>query len=115
MMRYSSWVCGSSWLLTCLSLFIFFFMHKTAYVIRISDWSSDVCSSDLLYSGSTLLADTVGGHSAVDPRLPALAFLQSAGRPDHLPRGTIITTRSEERSVGKECVSTCSSRGSAYH
>src|SRR3546814_7965701 len=47
-----------------------------------------------LYSGSTLLADTVGGHSAVDPRLPALAFLQSAGRPDHLPRGTII--RSEE-------------------
>src|SRR3546814_8236318 len=27
--------------------FIFFFKHKTAYGIRISDWSSDVCSSDL--------------------------------------------------------------------
>src|SRR3546814_16255647 len=26
---------------------VFFFKHKTAYVVRISDWSSDVCSSDL--------------------------------------------------------------------
>src|SRR3546814_8456506 len=30
------------------SLFIFFFKQKTAYEMRISDWSSDVCSSDLL-------------------------------------------------------------------
>src|SRR3546814_3035769 len=29
------------------SLFIFFFKQKTAYEMRISDWSSDVCSSDL--------------------------------------------------------------------
>src|SRR3546814_4529739 len=29
-------------------LFIFFFKQKTAYEMRISDWSSDVCSSDLL-------------------------------------------------------------------
>src|SRR3546814_6035895 len=29
-------------------LFVFFFNQKTAYVIRISYWSSDVCSSDLL-------------------------------------------------------------------
>src|SRR3546814_8945161 len=28
-------------------LFIFFFKQKTAYEMRISDWSSDVCSSDL--------------------------------------------------------------------
>src|SRR3546814_6518929 len=28
-------------------LFLFFFKHKTAYEMRISDWSSDVCSSDL--------------------------------------------------------------------
>src|SRR3546814_7453123 len=27
---------------------VFFFKHKTAYEMRISDWSSDVCSSDLL-------------------------------------------------------------------
>src|SRR3546814_12178079 len=30
-------------------LFLFFFKQKTAYEMRISDWSSDVCSSDLLY------------------------------------------------------------------
>src|SRR3546814_20754170 len=29
--------------------FFFFFKQKTAYELRISDWSSDVCSSDLLY------------------------------------------------------------------
>src|SRR3546814_8557303 len=31
-----------------LLLFFFFFKHKTAYEMRISDWSSDVCSSDLM-------------------------------------------------------------------
>src|SRR3546814_7164996 len=30
-----------------LCVFVFFFKHKTAYEMRISDWSSDVCSSDL--------------------------------------------------------------------
>src|SRR3546814_4482221 len=35
-------------LLTCCSTFFFFFKQKTAYEVRISDWSSDVCSSDLL-------------------------------------------------------------------
>src|SRR3546814_9673873 len=35
-------------LLDCLSLFFFFFKQKTAYEMRISDWSSDVCSSDLV-------------------------------------------------------------------
>src|SRR3546814_4757129 len=34
-------------LLVCLLIF-FFFKHKTAYEMRISDWSSDVCSSDLM-------------------------------------------------------------------
>src|SRR3546814_3192765 len=33
-------------------LFFFFFKQKTAYEMRISDWSSDVCSSDLLKPGS---------------------------------------------------------------
>src|SRR3546814_10317190 len=32
---------------TCLCMFFFFFKQKTAYEMRISDWSSDVCSSDL--------------------------------------------------------------------
>src|SRR3546814_7539514 len=32
-----------------MSLVVFFFKQKTAYEMRISDWSSDVCSSDLQY------------------------------------------------------------------
>src|SRR3546814_2576363 len=35
--------CCLSWYL----LYVFFFKQKTAYELRISDWSSDVCSSDL--------------------------------------------------------------------
>src|SRR3546814_8955446 len=31
-----------------ISIFVFFFKQKTAYEMRISDWSSDVCSSDLI-------------------------------------------------------------------
>src|SRR3546814_13148103 len=34
-----------------LILLFFFFKQKTAYEMRISDWSSDVCSSDLYYTG----------------------------------------------------------------
>src|SRR3546814_3622896 len=34
-------------LVICVLLFFFFFKQKTAYEMRISDWSSDVCSSDL--------------------------------------------------------------------
>src|SRR3546814_9895121 len=33
---------------SCLRLLFFFFKQKTAYEMRISDWSSDVCSSDLV-------------------------------------------------------------------
>src|SRR3546814_2461621 len=40
-MSYSFYVCA----LSC--LYVFFFKQKTAYEMRISDWSSDVCSSDL--------------------------------------------------------------------
>src|SRR3546814_6382452 len=35
------------WRLCCLFCLFFFFKQKTAYEMRISDWSSDVCSSDL--------------------------------------------------------------------
>src|SRR3546814_6438491 len=49
-------------------LVFFFFKQKTAYEMRISDWSSDVCSSDLLTA-------------------PALApSLDQVGRPDHAAR-----------------------------
>src|SRR3546814_9779819 len=43
-------------------LFFFFFKQKTAYEMRISDWSSDVCSSDLLTV--TLLDGLVLARSA---------------------------------------------------
>src|SRR3546814_7846248 len=39
---------------------IFFFQQKTAYEIRISDWSSDVCSSDLQYALNALNVDEHG-------------------------------------------------------
>src|SRR3546814_8196304 len=37
-----------SYVFICFSFIVFFFKQKTAYEMRISDWSSDVCSSDLL-------------------------------------------------------------------
>src|SRR3546814_9024745 len=39
------WMCRCFWIV--ILLFLFFFKQKTAYEMRISDWSSDVCSSDL--------------------------------------------------------------------
>src|SRR3546814_4872947 len=36
-------------------IFFFFFKQKTAYEMRISDWSSDVCSSDLIASSTAVL------------------------------------------------------------
>src|SRR3546814_7200664 len=82
--------------------FFFFFKQKTAYEMRISDWSSDVCSSDLM----CLLA--------LPGRLPACRAdwtrPWASGRHEwERP------PRSEERRVGKECVSTCRSRWSPYH
>src|SRR3546814_17054251 len=95
--------------------------------MRISDWSSDVCSSDLIE------------HKAVafDTYLHAARSMTPLRR--WLKRSTVmcVTTmrfhyvifrntadlfaqdgrnnRSEERRVGKECVSTCRSRWSPYH
>src|SRR3546814_1132787 len=56
-------------------LFFFFFKQKTAYEMRISDWSSDVCSSDLLDLGRPRV--TSGGNG----RKKLLAFR----RPDIAP------------------------------
>src|SRR3546814_10255380 len=97
----------SLWLLLCFSVVLFFcFKQKTAYEMRISDWSSDVCSSDL--------TDDRNGTESIELRTKA------AGR----NIGQIVRRRrlllqyllgSEERRVGKECVSTCRSRWSPYH
>src|SRR3546814_6665703 len=80
----------------------FFFKQKTAYDMRISDWSSDVCSSDLF---------TLMGYAGIDD-------VAHDHGPLTLPYAAIIwqsSSRSEERRVGKECVSTCRSRWSPYH
>src|SRR3546814_9070069 len=45
MMAYESSIIN--WMLCCF-ICVFFFKQKTAYEMRISDWSSDVCSSDLM-------------------------------------------------------------------
>src|SRR3546814_20642764 len=62
-------------------MFFFFFKQKTAYEMRISDWSSDVCSSDFQQAG----ADDDGGEEAEgagdgDDRRPA-RFHQAARGP----------------------------------
>src|SRR3546814_2614157 len=85
-----------------LFLFFFFFKQKTAYEMRISDWSSDVCSSDLSKS------NTGPGYGTID--FPIQRDSTGHPIPHKLRHG-----RSEERRVGKECVSTCRSRWSPYH
>src|SRR3546814_4904425 len=121
--------------MVCGGIGVFFFKQKTAYELRISDWSSDVCSSDL-----PLPARDV----AVDPGSPGLRRLDLlgadgeiqhvqgqglvarahagghhraavGGHGEHLLDRAAVAGRSEERRVGKERVSTCSSRWSPYN
>src|SRR3546814_8181580 len=91
--------------------FIFFFVkQKTAYEMRISDWSSDVCSSDLHHV--LLAAADVGDRlERVAQVAHRHAFL---GQPAQHVGHPLRRDRSEERRVGKECVSTCRSRWSPY-
>src|SRR3546814_5580137 len=112
----------------------FFFKQKTAYEMRISDWSSDVCSSDLAAAERT--AEWTTDYFNTPPEKEkkkmskgaktALGILGAIilGKAIHEAtddddddddrRRSPPTSpeRSEERRVGKECVSTCSSRWS---
>src|SRR3546814_9642323 len=109
-------------------IFVFFFKQKTAYEMRISDWSSDVCSSDL--AAVLGAVEDVGGGTTNDrpsgepfgptgPRSPSPRIHREGEQDDpgdgqdHANRQPITQaegdTRSEERRVGKECGSTCSS------
>src|SRR3546814_2762343 len=97
--------------------YLFFFKQKTAYEMRISDWSSDVCSSDLSDALGESLgignADLFGCHNgqSTEDELHVLSALEHLREPVE----SCIGVRSEERRVGKECVSTCRSRWSPYH
>src|SRR3546814_1383143 len=129
-------------LILCIFVIFFFFKQKPAYDMRISDWSSDVCSSDL----RSLKAS--GGGAATSRHSPSVSPT-GCHLPMASPRGGSTTasgrfstsgtcpcgleheadfvqfdpatnsgeerTRSEERRVGKECVSTCRFRWWPYH
>src|SRR3546814_2711869 len=118
---------------------MFFFKQKTAYEMRIRDWSSDVCSSDLLQTGDPLqlscylpgtggqFLDTFFIERAFDDavninagRMNAVGiegsfrhyFLDLNHR--HLACRGHVGIRTEERRVGNECVSRCRARWSTY-
>src|SRR3546814_3801577 len=106
----------------CCCFVFFFFKQKSAYEMRISDWSSDVCSSDLVSLalifvpfvlilkqpdlGTSLL---ILGSGAFVLFIAGLRWRWIIGAV------AAVAPRSEERRVGKECVSTCRSRWSPYH
>src|SRR3546814_5824479 len=89
----------------------FFFKQKTAYEMRISDWSSDVCSSDLSIAGEARAYPLriLIWHQIVNDRVAGVPVVVT-----YCPMCN-AALRSEERRVGKECVSTCRSRWSPYH
>src|SRR3546814_2947260 len=56
----------------------FFFMQKTAYEMRISDWSSDVCSSDLTAHRDEVVGRIDGHRIAVLPQVIGIALAAAA-------------------------------------
>src|SRR3546814_10280432 len=94
----------------------FFFKQKTAYEMRISDWSSDVCSSDLDLEYFQV-DDESNPSKAPDNanRLIKRDQVDILVGTVHSGVAMALAKRSEERRVGKECVSTCRSRWSPYH
>src|SRR3546814_16560166 len=92
--------------------------------MRISDWSSDVCSSDLGARRQEQVSDyayrlyrRLHGEDGALPDY--FVDAQTLAPEDHLVMQAAvqkyIDSRSEERRVGQECVSTCRSRWSTYH
>src|SRR3546814_20685863 len=91
-------------------ILFFFFKQKTAYEMRISDWSSDVCSSDLEPDNGQWLFDLVvvlgRGTDSVHRDCGDRAVDDRDRRVDSWRNGQ-ARRRSAERRVGQECVSTC--------
>src|SRR3546814_4282899 len=100
----------------CLYVFFFFFKQKTAYEMRISDCSSDVCSSDLIAASSPAsLTRNPDETCLARPSTKAERLRRAESAAIALLLVISEFMRSEERRVGKECVSTCRSRWSPYH
>src|SRR3546814_8227328 len=107
-------------------LCVLFFKQKTAYEMRISDWSSDMCSSDLK---AELGKPVPFAHCAnVGEAVDALRAFGLERDDAVLVKGSnsvglasLVTElskqegRSDESRVGKECVSTCRSRWLPSH
>src|SRR3546814_9340944 len=90
---------------------VFCFKQKTAYEMRISDWSSDVCSSDLRKfdrPDAAGICESGTPSSRIDSKATKNVDIAT-------PCTSSGIMRSEERRVGKECVSTCRSWWSPYH
>src|SRR3546814_10508973 len=87
----------------------YYFKQKTAYEMRISDWSSDVCASNL-QPGEVF---QVFHHQRVHAAQDGGAFLGGARGPGGECRGGRFDRRSVERRVGTDCVCTCLSRWSS--
>src|SRR3546814_3279349 len=100
----------------CASFIIvfFFFKQKTAYEMRISDWSSDVCSSDLQIE-RTRPRGGAPRRREPDGDLQSAVSLRRRWSGQDPSDACHRLARSEERRVGNECVSTCRSRWSPYH
>src|SRR3546814_2873596 len=110
-------ICESEGLMGCVVCSFFFFKQKTAYEMRISDWSSDVCSSDLLVvtkARSSSVGPGTTGPGVWCSRTTASVPAGGGGSESRTGKPK-LAPRSEERRVGKECVSTCRSRWSPYH
>src|SRR3546814_4089060 len=101
---------------------VVFFKQKTAYEMRMSDWSSDVCSSDLAtiedaLSGKAALTDIVQPGPGGIGLISGGSGVASMAVPDEDVQRKLCSefkVRSEERRVGKEGVSSCRSRWSPY-
>src|SRR3546814_9826813 len=89
----------------------FFFKQKTAYEMRISDWSSDVCSSDLdeVVGGEHRKQDERRQDAEGDPEDGGEADAhEHAGRVDHVPFGVAPQDEGEEQAeIGR---ATCRER-----
>src|SRR3546814_16176960 len=109
---------------------VFFFKQKTAYEMRISDWSSDVCSSDLPHRRLDDRAIAIDREHALDIGAVDLDEIDGEGlkigkggrasaeivEADSMSIASkLLQHRSEKSRVGKECVSTCRSRWSPNH
>src|SRR3546814_17483962 len=81
--------------------------------MRISDWSSDVCSSDLHLDFTSKARRDFYGIEGLIPPFKVTCDDHEGGEKFLMMQWN--GDRSEERRVGKECVSTCRSRWSTYH